>query len=199
MESNNIMNTNFEYDFLKSMTKYKIKDKYYDEYLKTTRYHLLSYNNLCDQYKNYTNNNIINDNKHTFIHINENKKDFILNKIKSLIIKQKKLYNNLIHHYKTTNPEFLNEIETSRNTQDNASVRSVKTIKSIDSSHSSKSTQSKHSIRSKHSIQSIQSKQSTKSTKIYRIERKKEHDTLSLNEPKKQKFTFFTRKNKDNN
>jgi hypothetical protein len=198
MDSACIMNTNFESDFLKSMTKYKIKDKYYDEYLKTTRYHLLSYNNLCDQYKNYTNNNIINDNKHTFIHVNESKKDFILNKIKSIIIKQKKLYNNLIHHYKTTNPEFLidNSEITSKDIQDTASIHSVKTIKSIDSSHSSKSTQSKHSIRSKHSIQS---KQSTKSTKIYRIERKKEHDTLSLNEhPKKQKFAFFTRKNKDN-
>lgn len=174
------MNINFESDFLTSMSKYKIKDQYYDEYLKTTRYHLLTYNNLSEQYSNYTNNNIVNDNKYTFIHVDEIQKESILSKIKILILKQKKLKDNLLYHYKLVNPDLL-KIDN-----DNASIKSTKSIKSIDSSNSSKSSFS------------IKSTKSTKSTKLYRIDRKKDTtDTLSLNEhQKKTKFTFFTRKNK---
>lgn len=173
------MDINFESDFLKSLSKYKIKDRYYDEYLKTTRYHLLNYNHLYDQYNQYSNNNIINDNKITYIHVDESAKETLMSKIKILILKQKKLYNNLIHHYKTTQPELLQIID-----DDDKSVKSIKSVKST------KSMESTISIKS------------TKSTKTYRVDRKKEKEleTMSLNEqPKKPKFRFFTRKNKNEN
>lgn len=171
------MDINFESEFLKSLSRYNIKDKYYDEYLKTTRYHLLNYNHLYDQYNQYSNNNIVNDNKITYIHIEESIRDSIMNKIKTIVLKQKKMYTNLIHHYKTTQPELLQTID-----DDNKSVRSVRSAKSV------KSIESSISIKS------------TKSTRTYRVDRKKEKepDTMSLNEqPKKSKFRFFTRKNKN--
>ena len=166
------MDINFESQFLTSLSKYKIKDKYYDEYLKTTRYHKLIYDSLYNQYNNDFINNKTDNNKYTYVHVDESNKENLLSNMKNLIIRQKKIYNNLLHHYRTTNPELLFNDKTD--------------TMSINSSHSTKSTKSTKSIIS------------TKSTKIYRVERK-DIDTSSLKEtdkPKK-KFSFFTKKIKE--
>ena len=171
-------NINFESEYLTCFYKYNIKDKYYDEYLKTTRYNLLMYNNLMDQYIPLNNNYIQKDNKTIFIYIDNVKRDTLLFKINTLVSKQQKLYNNLLHHYNTTNPDLLK-------------VTKDFDIKTISSRSSNGSTRSSLDTKSLYNF--------TKNNKIYRIDRKKENnDTISLNEePKKSKFKFFIKKNKN--
>lgn len=178
------MNINFESEYLTSIYKYNIKDKYYDEYLKTTRYNLLMYNNLMDQFIPLNNNCIKKNNKTIFIYVDEIKRDALLFKINTIVSKQQKLYDNILHHYNTTNPDLL---KVAKDFTRDFDIKSISSRTSNDSTRSSLDTKSLYNF--------------TKNNKIYRIDRKKENnDTISLNEePKKSKFKFFIKKNKNVN
>ena len=96
------MNINFEDEFLNSINNFNVKDKYLDEYLKNTRHNLLLFNTLNDEYQLLQNNHIVDGNKHFYQFIDTIKRDALQYKIKQLILKQRKLYNNFTHYYKTS-------------------------------------------------------------------------------------------------
>jgi hypothetical protein len=96
------MNINFEDEFLNNISTFNVKDKYLDEYLKNTRHNLLLFNNLNDEYQLLQNNHIVDGNKHFYQYIDTIKRDSLQYKIKQLVLKQRKLYNNFTHYYNTT-------------------------------------------------------------------------------------------------
>ena len=96
------MNINFEDEFLNSISNFSISDKYLDEYLQNTRHNLLLFNNLNDEYQVLQNNHIIDGNKHFYQFVDTIKRDSLQYKIKQLILKQRKLYNNFTHYYNTS-------------------------------------------------------------------------------------------------
>ena len=72
------------------LTNDKIFDKYIDEYLKTSRQHLLSFNNLIDEFSTLNNNHIIKDNKHYFKFIDTLQKESVSHDIKKLSYEDKR-------------------------------------------------------------------------------------------------------------
>jgi hypothetical protein len=95
------MNINFEQEFINPINA-NASDKYLDEYLQTSRYNLLLFNNLNNDLYVLQNNHIINKNKHFFHFIDNVKKEALQYQLKQLILKQRKLYQHFIHYYSTT-------------------------------------------------------------------------------------------------
>jgi hypothetical protein len=210
------MNTiDFEKKFLTpftalSLTNDKIFDKYIDEYLKTSRKHLLSFKNLIDKYSVLNDNHTIKDNIHYFKFIDTMQKESILHDIKKLILKQEKLYNNIIHHYKITNKDIYNILNSTLQTTKtnlqkyinkntlNQNTLNKNTLNKNEENHNIILKENDKTSIDRISIDSNKSTKTTNSSKsnssIYKINRQvNKNDTKSLNE-NKNKFTFFTRK-----
>jgi hypothetical protein len=94
------MNINFEQEFINPINA-NVSDKYLDEYLQTSRYNLLLFNNLNNDLYVLQNNHIVNKNKHFFHFIDNVKKETLQYQLKQLILKQRKLYQHFIHYYST--------------------------------------------------------------------------------------------------
>jgi hypothetical protein len=94
------MNINFEEEFINPINA-NVTDKYLDEYLQTSRYNLLLFNNLNNDLYVLQNNHIVNKNKHFFHFIDNVKKETLQYQLKQLILKQRKLYQQFIHYYST--------------------------------------------------------------------------------------------------
>jgi len=109
------MNINFEEEFINNIN-INVTDKYLDEYLQTSRYNLLLFNNLNNELYTLQNNHIINKNKHLFHFVDKFKKETLQYQLKQLILKQRKSYKDFIHYYNTTHNT---THTTSRNTNTN--------------------------------------------------------------------------------
>ena len=94
------MNINFEQEFINPINA-NVSDKYLDEYLQTSRYNLLLFNNLNNDLYVLQNNHIVNKNKHFFHFIDNVKKETLQYQLKQLVLKQRKLYQQFIHYYST--------------------------------------------------------------------------------------------------
>ena len=95
------MNIDFTKEFIDPID-INITDKYLNEYLQTTRYNLLLFNDYNHQLYTLQNNHIVNDNKHLFQFIDTYKRDQLQYELKQLILKQRKLYQQFIHYYNTS-------------------------------------------------------------------------------------------------
>ena len=94
------MNINFEEEFINPINA-NVTDKYLDEYLQTSRYNLLLFNNLNNDLYVLQNNHIVNKNKHFFHFIDNVKKETLQYQLKQLVLKQRKLYQQFIHYHST--------------------------------------------------------------------------------------------------
>jgi hypothetical protein len=118
------MNINFEEEFINNINiNINVTDKYLDEYLQTSRYNLLLFNNLNNELYTLQNNHIINKNKHLFHFVDNFKKETLQYQLKQLILKQRKSYKDFIHYYNTTHNT---THTTSRNTNTNTNTLNSK-------------------------------------------------------------------------
>ena len=99
------MNINFEQEFLNNIVKLNITDKYFDEYLQSTRHNLLQFTSLKNQLYLLDNNHIVNNNKYYFIFIDNVKKESLQFALKQIILKQRKMYKHFLHYYEMTYPD----------------------------------------------------------------------------------------------
>ena len=99
------MNINFEQEFLNNIVKLNITDKYFDEYLQSTRHNLLQFTTLKNQLHLIENNHIVNNNKYYFIFIDNVKKESLQFQLKQIILKQRKMYTHFLHYCEMTYPD----------------------------------------------------------------------------------------------
>ena len=111
------MNVNFEQEFINQIN-INVTDKYLDEYLQTSRYNLLMFNNLNHELYVLQNNHIVNNNKHLFQFVDTVKKEALQYKLKQLVLKQRKLYHQFMHYYNTS---VINNVTNTTSTSDNTS------------------------------------------------------------------------------
>lgn len=115
------MNVNFEQEFINQIN-INVTDKYLDEYLQTSRYNLLMFNNLNHELYVLQNNHIVNNNKHLFQFVDTVKKEALQYKLKQLILKQRKLYHQFMHYYNTSViNNVINNVTNTTSTGDNTS------------------------------------------------------------------------------
>lgn len=119
------MNVNFEQEFINQIN-INVTDKYLDEYLQTSRYNLLMFNNLNHELYVLQNNHIVNNNKHLFQFVDTVKKEALQYKLKQLVLKQRKLYHQFMHYYNTSVintviNNVINNVTNTTSTSDNTS------------------------------------------------------------------------------
>lgn len=123
-----MMNINFEDEFLNNIIKLNIMDKYFDEYLQTTRHNLLQFTNLKTQLDTIKNNYIINNNKYYYIFIDNVKKESLQFQLKQIILKQRKLYTHFLHYCNITYPNLqLPKNENIKNEKKKSNFKTIQT------------------------------------------------------------------------
>jgi hypothetical protein len=207
------MNINFEEEFINNIN-INVTDKYLDEYLQTSRYNLLLFNNLNNELYTLQNNHIINKNKHLFHFVDNFKKETLQYQLKQLILKQRKSYKDFIHYYNTTHNT---THTTSRNTNTNTNTLNSKptrtsNLKSIENTRELKIQQNLlHSNSIVHKIYNILTENTDSNTQnadVYNIDtpynakepsiRNTSTSRMSV-DSKRSTFTISSRKSTDSN
>lgn len=154
------MNIDFRKEFIDPIDT-NVTDKYLNEYLQTSRYNLLLFNDYNYQLYTLQNNYLVNDNKHLYQFIDTTKRDNLQYELKQLILKQRKLYQQFIHYY-----------TTSVNTSDinNKDAESITYATLGNTEHNTKSIRSKdlQSIENKRELQ-LQQNLLTSTSIIHKI------------------------------
>jgi hypothetical protein len=207
---NKNLNVDFENIYITNVQKnlQSVISNFLDEYLKTSRYNLLVYNSLINDYNLLDNNYIQTDNNNTkvyvYTYINDNNKDLLRQKICSLLLEQKRIFCNfdniikkIYKEYSHVNLQAVKEIKEEKSNK-NIISRNISELRELfKNKKKNKMENDNSSIKSVKSVKSIKSVKSVVSSnsdsqKKYVVNRSnRSNDTSSLNEEKKKKFTLF--------
>ena len=157
--------------------------KEYEQYILESRNNFSTYSQIYDEINNYNKNDDINvlitkDKPNFKVHVvNNSNSNVLLNKkklLKNIVEKQKKMYNNFIHHYKIIYDIDLINIEDIKSETDTSSLKSTRS-----------SFQSKRDT--------VDYKEKTKFKGSFKIKRNDSNisDTHSDSTSQKQKKKFF--------